>query len=112
MSFETKKKNGVVILTVNQGRLDSDLSAELKTEILILVEQEIKNVLIDLSNVAYVDSSGLGALLFGLRQLRELRGTLKIVGANSRITSLIRIAKLEQVLLNFEDEETALQSFQ
>ena len=111
MSFEKETKNGVTIIRINQERFDSNIAPELKTELLFLVEQGIKNILIDLSNVIYVDSSGLGALLFGLRQLREIKGKLKLLGANNRITNLIRIAKLEHVLMNYKNEKNALESY-
>ena len=64
-----------------------------------------------MSKVFYADSSGLGALLFGLRQFRDTEGSMKILGANSRVINLIRIAKLEEVLLNFNDEKEAIESF-
>jgi len=111
MSFEKQDINGVQIVRINTERFDSNIAPELKTELLLIVEQGNKNILIDLSKVIYVDSSGLGALLFGLRQARDKEGKLKIFGANSRVLNLIRIAKLEQILLNFEREDEALASF-
>lgn len=111
MPFEKTQKNGVTIIRITQERLDSNIAPELKAELLILVDQGIKDILVDLTGVSYTDSSGLGALLFGLRQVREINGTLKILGANNRITNLIRIAKLENVLINFATEEQALVSF-
>lgn len=111
MAFVKESKNGVTIIRINRERLDSGIAPDLKTELLILVDQKIKHILIDLTKVSYTDSSGLGALLFGLRQLRDLNGTLKILGANNRVMNLIRIAKLEDILINFENENEALTSF-
>ena len=111
MSFKKEKRNGVTIIRIKQERLDSNIAPELKAEFLLLADKGVKNILVDLTNVFYVDSSGLGALLFGLRQLREIEGALKILGANNRITNLIRIAKLEQVLINFQNEDEAFHSF-
>ncbi len=111
MSFVKDTKNGITIMRVNQERFDSNIAPEFKAEILYIVEQDVKDVIVDLTNVLYVDSSGLGSLLFGLRQLRDSKGRLKILGAKKRVKSLIRIAKLEEILENFEDEESAFKSF-
>ena len=111
MSFDKETKDGVTVIRVNHERLDSNLAPDLKAELLMLVDQDTTNILVDLTKVIYVDSSGLGALLFGLRQLRDSKGTLKILRANERVANLIRIAQLEDILINFIDEEEALQSF-
>lgn len=111
MSFEKEKKDDVVIFRIEKERFDTAIAPEFKTELLLTITEGAKKVLIDLSNVKYADSSGLGSLLFGLRQIRDHKGTLKIFKANSRIINLIRIAKLESVLLNYETEQEALNSF-
>jgi len=108
MQFEKEEKNDVTIMRIHEERLDSQVSPELKAHLLLLVEQGVDKVLVDLSTVQYVDSSGLGALLFGLRQLRMFQGTLIIFGAQKRVLNLIRIAKLENILLNYDTEEDAI----
>jgi anti-anti-sigma factor len=67
--------------------------------------------LVVLSEVNYADSSGLGALLFGLRQLKNLGGQLKLLGAKNRVFNLIKIARLENYLPNFDDKKAAIESF-
>lgn len=111
MSFEKENKNDIKIIRIDREKLDSTIAPELKTELLLLVDQGIKKILVDLTKISYADSSGLGALLFGLRQLRDVNGTLKLLGANTRIMNLIRIAKLEKILINVQNEEEALKSF-
>ncbi|OQX83198.1 hypothetical protein B6D60_10835 [candidate division KSB1 bacterium 4484_87] len=109
--FTKEMKDDVTIIKINQDRLDAVVAPDLKTELLLSVDNGVTNVLIDLSAVNYADSSGLGALLFGLRQLKNLGGQLKLLGANNRVMSLIKIARLEKHLPNFEEKETALKSF-
>lgn len=110
MSFEKEMRDDVTLIRINDERFDSNISPEIKAELLVSADQGVKSVLVDLNKVSYTDSSGLGALLFGLRQLRNKGGTLRIFGANSRVLNLIRIAKLEQILLHYENEEEALNS--
>jgi anti-anti-sigma factor len=102
---------GVTIYRVHEERLDTLVAPDLKTEILVDLNAGNKRLLIDLKNVKYIDSSGLGALLFGLRQLREIEGDLKLLNAAPRVLKLIEIGHLEKHLLNFEDELSAINSF-
>lgn len=112
MKIYEEKINGVQVVRIEEPRLDSSLSSELKTELLRLVENEgAVNILIDLSKVEYVDSSGLGALLFGHRQVKANSGKLKLLHLNQKVRTLIRIANLENILQGYEDEEQALKSF-
>lgn len=111
MDLVKEKIGDVTIINIKNERLDNNIAPELKTELLMLLEEKVFKVLINITNVNYADSSGLGALLFGLRQFRDNDGTIKLLGANSRVLSLIRIAKLEKILLNFEDKQEAIKSF-
>jgi anti-sigma B factor antagonist len=112
MGFVKEEQKGVTIIKVEDERLDSMIAPQLKSELLFLANDGKKNILIDLSNVNYADSSGLGAFLFGIRQLKNIDGQLKLFSANDRIMSLVRIARLDNVLLNFYDKEEAISSFE
>lgn len=111
MDIKREKKDDVIIVTIDKERLDSVLAPILKSELLVLVNEGVKKILIDLSNVSYADSSGLGALLFGLRQLKNMEGQLKLFAANDRVMSLVRIARLDDFLHNFDDKNKAIESF-
>ncbi len=112
MGFVKEEQKGVTIIKVEDDRLDSMIAPQLKSELLFLANDGKKNILIDLSDVNYADSSGLGAFLFGIRQLKNIDGQLKLLSANDRIMSLVRIARLDNVLLNFYDKEEAISSFE
>ena len=112
MGFVKEEQKGVTIIKVEDERLDSMIAPQLKSELLFLANDGKKNILIDLSGVSYADSSGLGAFLFGIRQLKNIDGQLKLFSANDRIMSLVRIARLDNVLLNFYDKEEAISSFE
>lgn len=111
MPFPSQESNGIIILKAENERLDSNIAPELKTQILVLAEEGHDKVLLDLSRVVYVDSSGLGAILFGVRQFRDRGGALRIFGAKERVQHLIKIAKLEEVVLNYASEADAINSF-
>lgn len=111
MGFIKEEQNGVTIIKVEDERLDSMVAPQLKSEILFLANDGVDKILIDLSSVNYADSSGLGAFLFGIRQLKNVDGQLKLFAANERIMSLVKIARLDKVLLNFSDRAAAISSF-
>jgi anti-sigma B factor antagonist len=76
--------------------------------LLIMIDDEqIKRILIDLSTVMYADSSGLGALLLGLRQDKAQEKSFAVFGAQNRVRSLLHIARLDDVLISYKDETEA-----
>ncbi len=112
MQLHEEKIRGVRIVRIAEQRLDATVASELKTEMLRLVEQEGDvHVLLDLKQVEYVDSSGLGALLFGHRKMKTTDGKLKLMHLNPKVSTLIKIAQLETVLEHFDDEREAIDSF-
>ncbi len=112
MKIKEEKIGNVQVLRIEEPRLDSGLSSELKTELLRLIENKKADyILVDLAAVEYIDSSGLGSLLFGHRQAKNHGGILRMVHLNQKVRTLIKIANLEQILISFEDESEALESF-
>ncbi len=111
MNIKTTTKNSVTILRMQDSRLDSTMAADLKAHLLVMIEAGTKNILIDLAKVDYADSSGLGAILFGIRQARPVKGQIKLVNLQSRVLSLIKIAKLDNVIEAYDDEKEAIDSF-
>jgi anti-sigma B factor antagonist len=111
MNLKTAVKNNVTILRLQEARLDNVIAADLKAQLLVLIEEGNKNILIDLAKVEFADSSGLGAILFGIRQARPLNGHVKLVNPQSRVLSLIKIAKLDNVIEAYDDEKEAIESF-
>jgi len=113
MNFKLETINDVHILRLYESRLDTSIAPELKAELMVLIQaDEEQKILIDLKEVDYADSSGLGAILFGIRQARENDSTLKLMNIGARVMSLIRIAKIDNVVEFFDDETSALASFE
>jgi anti-sigma B factor antagonist len=111
MNLKTALKDNVTILRLQDARLDNVVAADLKAQLLVLIEQGQKDILLDLAKVEYADSSGLGAILFGIRQARPLNGRVKLINPTSRVLSLIKIAKLDNVIEAYDNEREALDSF-
>lgn len=107
MEIIKEDKNNYSILKVNTEKLDSTLSPNLKAEFVLLNKTGIKNILVDLSEVKYCDSSGLSALLVGNRLCNELEGKFVINSLQEMVEKLIQISQLDKVLNITETIEEA-----
>ena len=96
MQFETKKNGAATILRIRQRKLDASISPELKGEFLVLCKPQLKELVIDLTDVDFCDSSGLSALLIAERKMREHGGTVKLVGVHKKVLTLIKISHLDR----------------
>jgi anti-sigma B factor antagonist len=97
MKFDVQEKNGILIFSLYEKRLDANLAADLKGEFLIMCTSAVKELVIDLSSVEFCDSSGLSSLLFAERQMRENGGSVKLAGLTESVASLIKISQLDRV---------------
>jgi anti-anti-sigma factor len=102
MRFETKKKGIATILKVQERKLDASTSPELKGKFLILCKPQLKELIIDLSDVEFCDSTGLSALLIAERQMRENSGKVKLVGVHKKVLSLLKISHLDRTFQIFD----------
>ena len=70
-----------------------------------------KKILVNLGNVSYIDSSGIGELVSGFTSVTNQGGQLKLLNLTKRVQDLLQITKLYTVFEVFEDEAEAVRSF-
>lgn len=70
-----------------------------------------KKILLNLSDVTYIDSSGIGELVSGFTTVTNHGGVLKLLGLSKRVKDLLQITKLYTVFEVFDDESSAVRSF-
>ncbi len=109
MKFSLESENGVDIIKLDEERLDTRISPDLKAQLLVHI-QKGKKVLLDLENVQYADSSGLGAVLLGYRQARDLGARFALCNLQKRVQTLITIAQLQDQITLFKDRAEALRN--
>ena len=111
MEIEERTLENVVVLDL-KGKLTIGEGDELlKEKINNLLEQGHKNLLLNLEDVPYVDSAGLGEIVRTYTTVSRQGGTLKLVNLTKRITDLLAITKLLTVFDTFESEADAVSSF-
>ncbi|MEO9804369.1 MAG: STAS domain-containing protein [Reichenbachiella sp.] len=98
MKFTLDRQEKYNTLKVDEEKLDSTLSPDLKSEFLTIQGQGIKNIIVDLSDVKYIDSSGLSAILVGNRIFTEASGSFILTGVSDHAMKLIKISQLDSVL--------------
>lgn len=98
MHFTIDKQEKYVIIRLHEQKLNTLIAAELKSELLLLNTQGFNNIILDLTESLYCDSSGLSAILVGNRLCRNSGGAFVITGLSEAVFKLIQISQLDQVL--------------
>src|SRR5690606_19617919 len=86
------------LVKIIEDRFTARISPDLKSEMTKLAEKKVKNIIFDLENVKYCDSSGLSVILIANRLCDENNGTLVICGVSANVQKLIDISQLNNVL--------------
>ncbi len=98
MKITYDKQDSYTLLTLNEENLNSVIAPDIKAEFISLHTSGTQNLILDLSEVNYVDSSGLSAILIAERTFKE-KGTFVMIGVNSdNVKKLISISKLDNIL--------------
>jgi anti-sigma B factor antagonist len=98
MKYTIDKQEKYCIFKLNEEKLDSTLAPNFKSELITLNAEGVKNVILDLSEVRYSDSSGLSAFLIGNRLFTEAGGLFVLAGVNDHVLKLLSISQLDSVL--------------
>lgn len=98
MDFQLEKKENYTLIRPKVEKLDSNIAPHLKSELVILNSSGVKNIIIDLSEVRYCDSSGLSAILVANRLCRNSKGSFVLAGVQDAVKKLIAISQLDSIL--------------
>ncbi len=110
MKIETKKINEVSVVELFD-RVDASSSNNLKEMIQGMIDKNEVNLLINLENVSFIDSSGLGTLITCLKSINKAGGHLKIAQPCSNVKSVFDMTRMDRVFEIFDSDEAALKSF-
>ncbi len=107
MQIDKSTIDNAAVLALN-GDLDSFSVSNLKERFNRLFDEGVYNIVVDLSNVGFMDSAGLGQLVSGLKMCFHHSGNLMLVGANESIKNLLQITKLDTVFRVYETVDEAV----
>jgi anti-sigma B factor antagonist len=107
LSLETRHTDDVTIVSVG-GEIDVYTAPKLRDKVTELVGEGHYNLVIDMENVEFLDSTGLGVLVGGLKKVRAHDGSMEIVCNQDRLLKIFRITGLAKVFTIHDSEAAAL----
>ena len=110
LDIQVRQKEGIAILDVN-GRLAVGAASTLREKVTEEMAQGQNKVILNLKDVDYIDSTGLGTMVICYTTLSKAGGNLKLVHLNRRNIELLLLTKLSTVFQIFGDEQDAVNSF-
>ena len=108
MKYTLDKHEKYVLIILEEKKLNSLISPKLKSEMILMNTEGIRNIILDLSQVLYSDSSGLSSLLVGHRLCKNSVGSFIISGLSESVERLIHISQLQDVLSITQSVEEAI----
>ncbi len=111
IKLNTRQVGDVTVVDL-AGRITlGEGSSTLRDSLKELIAKGEKKILLNLGDVTYIDSSGIGELVSGFTTVTNQGGMLKLLGLNKRVKDLLQVTKLYTVFEAFEDEAEAVRSF-
>lgn len=108
MKYTLDRHEKYVLIILEEKKLNSLISPKLKSEMILINTEGIRNIILDLSQVLYSDSSGLSSLLVGHRLCKNSAGSFIISGLSESVERLINISQLQDVLSITQSVEEAI----
>lgn len=109
LKIESKEMNGIGVIVL-EGEVDVYTAPKLKSRLIDLVDEGKYNIVIDLQKVEFMDSSGLGVLVGGLKRVKSHQGSISLVVTQENILKIFRITGLVKVFPIYASEEEAINS--
>jgi anti-sigma B factor antagonist len=111
MQIVSKNVNGILVLTLMESRLDAKLAVNFRETLECLIDGGQHAIAIDMGNVGFIDSSGLGAVVTCLKKMGP-KGKLVLFGITTPVASMFKLTRMDRVFNLCENEEKALQVFE
>ena len=111
MNLSSERTQGVVIIRVGEAKLMYPMLSDFSESISALVAEGESKVVIDMSQVSYVDSASIGCLMDLYRQTTQAGGSLKLAGVQKRVETMLTMTGTQNFIELHADEAAAVSSF-
>ncbi len=111
MKINEKPKDDIMVLQLSGKIMGGDDHDLFHSEIKTLINEGYVDVILNMSKVNWINSTGLGVLVSGFHSLKKNGGVMKICDVSSRIDNILNVTQLKLVFETYETEEEALASF-
>jgi anti-sigma B factor antagonist len=109
MKIESREHEGFIIFDLD-GDFDSRTAGDAKEEIRKVILGGKNNIIINLENVMYIDSAGLGTLVSALKTAKEMGGNVWLAGLTAQVKMVIELTRLHQVFNVYDSVDKALEA--
>ena len=110
MEIKTRKEGEVVIISL-EGEVDISATELIREKFKKLLEEKKEAILVDMTKVSYIDSSGLGLLVEARQEMEKYSGEIKLFGLSSDVQKVFELTRLNNFFSIFSTEKEALGSF-
>lgn len=113
MQIDVAQQNGTAVLKPLGARVDMQVASEFRTALLEVIDAGHHRLVIDMGEIHFVDSSGLGALVSALKTLTLIKqdGDIRLANVQPPVVALLKIIRLHRVFSSYPSVEQAVQSF-
>ena len=98
MKFSADKQEKYCVFKLQEEKLNSVVAPSLKSEMIVLNAEGVKNIIFDMNHIRFVDSSGLSSILIANRLCKNAGGTLILCNVSENVLKLIKISQLDSIL--------------
>jgi anti-sigma B factor antagonist len=113
MHIDIAPQQQAVVIKPAATRVDVEVAGQFRAALLQVIEQGHRSLVVDLSDVTFIDSSGLGALVSALKRLKteEGSGDIRLANVQTPVVELLEIIRLQRVFSSYPSVEQAVSSF-
>lgn len=111
LEINQREKDGVIIIDLKGRLIGGEPVHALRERLSAMPAEGTKNIILNLADVNYIDSSGLGSMVIAYTGVKKLGGMVKLLNLSKRNVELLVLTKLTTVFEVFDDEQSAVNSF-
>jgi anti-sigma B factor antagonist len=105
--LEDVPEGDCLVVSLKEKRLDAVIAANFRDALVERIDQGQRNIVLDMAQVSFMDSSGLGAVVFILKHLGH-KGRLHICGVTPGVMAVLKLTRMDRVLKTFETRQAAI----
>ena len=111
MTIKEKMYGDIAVLSLKGNLMGEPDTTDVRDKIYSLLQDDVKNIVLDLGKVKWINSSGLGTLIAGMTSVKNKGGEMKLASVTEKVESLFMITQLIKVFKTYETVDRAIASF-
>jgi len=105
--MEEMSEGGCLVVSLQESRLDAVIAPSFREALVARIDDGQRNIVLDMSQVSFMDSSGLGAVVYVLKHIGH-QGRLHICGVTPGVMAVLKLTRMDRVLKTFDTRQAAI----